>query len=64
MHEGFLGLPVSAVARDFESLPAELPSHVVDRLLRHGPATSAVQPDPLDSVQVRPPESVCRCASQ
>lgn len=52
MEENYLGLPVSAVARDFESLPAELPSHVVDRLLRHGPTHNALQPEPLDSVQV------------
>ena len=48
----FLGLPVSMVARDFESLPAELPSHVVDRLLRHNPAAAALQQEPAEAMQV------------
>ena len=53
---GFAGLPVHAAARDFESLPAELPSHVVDRLLRQDPPGSAA-PVPMDSIKVGPPVS-------
>ena len=45
------GLPVHAAARDFESLPAELPSHVVDRLLRQDPPGSAAAA-PMDSIKV------------
>ena len=57
MEGGFAGLPVHAAARDFESLPAELPSHVVDRLLRQDPPGSAA-PVLMDSIKVCP----CVCA--